>query len=158
MKKIQRAKELHRVVPTCLIYRRDGRFLLVQRDPKRKVAPGVWLFPGGGMSVDDYNADADINRPFKNILEKVIRREVKEEVGLIICRPVLFSNFAYIRSDGIPIIGFRFYAAYRSGSVVLNNEAVEHRWVTLTEAEKLPVVPDMLKSARAIADLVSIAY
>ena len=45
--------ELHRVVATAIIYR-DGKYLIVKRSPNKKVFPGRWTVPGGGLEVTDY--------------------------------------------------------------------------------------------------------
>jgi len=42
--------ELHRVVATAIIHK-DGKFLIVQRNPNKRVFPGRWTVPGGGLSV-----------------------------------------------------------------------------------------------------------
>ena len=45
--------ELHRVVSTAIIHK-DGKYLIVQRNPNKKVFPGRWTVPGGGLEVTDY--------------------------------------------------------------------------------------------------------
>ena len=46
-------KELHRIVSTCIIYK-DGKYLLLQRSFEKKMFPGKWTVPGGGLTIDDY--------------------------------------------------------------------------------------------------------
>ncbi len=46
-------RELHRIVSTAIIYK-DNKYLLVRRSLDRKVFPGRWTVPGGGLEADDY--------------------------------------------------------------------------------------------------------
>ncbi|MFA4999118.1 MAG: NUDIX domain-containing protein, partial [Candidatus Paceibacterota bacterium] len=45
--------ELHRITSTAII-RKDGKYLIVKRNPNKKVFPGKWTVPGGGLEVTDY--------------------------------------------------------------------------------------------------------
>jgi isopentenyldiphosphate isomerase len=45
--------ELHRIVSTAIIYK-DGKYLIVKRSPDKKVFPGKWTVPGGGLETTDY--------------------------------------------------------------------------------------------------------
>lgn len=47
-------KELHRIVTTTLVYKPDFAYLVTKRAMHKKVMPGKWTIPGGGLSVDDY--------------------------------------------------------------------------------------------------------
>jgi len=46
-------KELHWVVATAII-RKDGRYLIVKRNPNANSSPGRWGVPGGGLEATDY--------------------------------------------------------------------------------------------------------
>ena len=48
-------KELHRIVPTAIIYKPDFTYLILKRAPHKKVMPNKWGVPGGGLSTDDYS-------------------------------------------------------------------------------------------------------
>jgi len=43
-------RELHRIAITTIIYNKDGKFLLTKRAPHKKVHPGKWTVPGGGLT------------------------------------------------------------------------------------------------------------
>ncbi|MDI6883150.1 MAG: NUDIX domain-containing protein [Patescibacteria group bacterium] len=43
-------RELHRIAATAIIHK-NGKYLIVKRNPKRKVFPGRWCVPGGGLEI-----------------------------------------------------------------------------------------------------------
>jgi isopentenyldiphosphate isomerase len=45
-------KELHRITTTCLVYTDDFKYLITKRAMHKKVMPGKWTIPGGGLSVE----------------------------------------------------------------------------------------------------------
>src|SRR5205809_138717 len=106
-------KELHRVATTVIIYRPDLTYLVTKRALHKKMMPGKWTVPGGGLNVDDY-----INTPtstkgapqWYDVLEKSMRREIKEEVNLEIGKPELLCDLTFVRPDGVPVICFSYFA------------------------------------------------
>ena len=136
--------ELHRVVVACIIHNRthaadEPRFLLLKRHPEHKVYPGLWGVPSGGIELSDF---AD---PHADPLETAARRETREESGLEVGILSYLSAFRFVRPDGIPVIGMRFYAPYLGGSVVLDTkqDATEFVWSTAAEAKRRPLLPDL---------------
>ncbi len=85
-------KELHRIVSTCIIYKavppsqgfgEVKKYLLLQRSFEKKVFPGKWTVPGGGLSIDDYiNLPKTTSEHWYFALENSLRREIKEEAGI----------------------------------------------------------------------------
>ena len=72
----------HAVTVTAIIVR-DGKYLITQRSKDKKNFPGMWTVPGGNLEVEDYiNLPKDTAHHWYNIFEKVLKREVVEEVGL----------------------------------------------------------------------------
>lgn len=139
-------RELHRITSTAIVVKGD-RYLIVKRSPEKKVFPGMWTVPGGGLEVDDY-----INTPVTTKagqwyfgIERSLKREIKEEVGLTdLGRMKYLLDIVFIRSDGIPAIVLSFYCDYRSGEVKLNEENIEYKWVTFEEAKKYQLIPGIL--------------
>ncbi len=77
-------KELHRVVTTTLVYKQNYTYLITKRALHKKSHPGMWTIPGGGLHVDDYiNTSQSEHGPnlWYGVLEKSLRREIKEETG-----------------------------------------------------------------------------
>jgi len=77
-------RELHRIAITAIIYNQAGRCLVTKRSPTKKAFPNKWTVPGGGLEVDDYINDTPTTSAgqWYDVLERTLRREVKEEVNL----------------------------------------------------------------------------
>jgi len=149
-------KELHRIVTTTIIYKKDKaglNYLITKRSPHKKVHPNKWTVPGGGLSTDDY-----INLPpstkgapqWYNALNNSLLREIKEEVGLRISKPEFLVDLTFIRPDGIPVIVFSYFAKFISGVVRLDEEAVDFKWVTLKEAKKYDLIDGIWEEIRDV--------
>ncbi|MES2409777.1 MAG: NUDIX domain-containing protein [Patescibacteria group bacterium] len=140
-------RELHRVVPTVLIYNEEGKFLLIKRSPDLKIFPGKWHSTGGGVSMDDYEhlPSATTNhKQWYGVVEHALRRETREEAGIEIGKPEYLLDVVFIRPDGIPVIVLSYFAPYASGEVIKTDEAVEHAWVTFEEAKKYDLIDGIL--------------
>ena len=146
-------KELHRVVTTILIYKPNFTYLITKRALHKKMMPGKWTIPGGGLSTDDYT-----NLPISTkgapqwygALEIAMRREIKEEVNLEIGKPELLTDLTFIRPDGVPCICFSYFAPYVSGEVKLDEDATEFAWVTLEEAKKYDFIVGIWDEIRQV--------
>lgn len=135
-------KELHRITTTCIIYDTEGRYLVTKRSPHKKVHPNKWTVPGGGLSTDDYidTPQTHGNAGWYGAVERALLREVKEEVNVTIGKPRYLLDLTFIRPDNIPVLVLSYYAAYISGEVKLDEDAVEYKWVTLKEAKELDLI------------------
>jgi 8-oxo-dGTP pyrophosphatase MutT (NUDIX family) len=135
-------KELHRIATTCIIYNKEGRYLVIRRSPHKKVHPNKWTIPGGGLTVDDYMNEPQSHGDagWYNAIEKALLREIKEEVNVEIGPVTYLLDLTFIRPDGIPVLVLSYYAPYISGEVKLDEDAVEFRWVTLDEARDLDLI------------------
>jgi 8-oxo-dGTP diphosphatase len=146
-------KELHRITTTCLVYTDDFKYLITKRAMHKKVMPGKWTIPGGGLSVDDYIDEKPStieSNQWYGALEKSLRREIKEEVNLEIEKPEFLVDLTFIRPDGIPVIIFSYFAKFMSGEVKLDEDATEFAWVTVEEAEKYDLIAGILDEIRDI--------
>lgn len=131
-------KELHRIVLSCIIYNTESKYLLTKRAPTVKVFPNKWHPPGGGMETSDYvDTPADGAGQWYNALEKTLRREVREEVGIEIGKPEYLLDLTFIRPDGIPVLVLTYYAPYASGEVDISGEedTVEYAWVSIDDLD-----------------------
>ncbi len=139
-------KELHRVVTTVIIYKPDFTYLITKRAMNKKVMPGKWAFPGGGLNVDDYihTPPSTSANQWYGALEKSMRREILEEVGVEIGKPVLLRDLTFIRLDMIPVICFTYHAPYVSGVVALDDEATDFAWVTVEQAKEYDLIDGIL--------------
>ncbi len=153
-------KELHRITTTTLVYKPDFTYLITKRAMHKKAHPGKWTIPGGGLSVDDY-----INSPMSehgenlwyNVLEKSLKREIKEEVNLEIGKPEVLVDLTFIRPDGIPVICFSCYTPYVSGEVSIDQDTdgdtTDFAWVSLEEAKNYDLIPGIWDEIRQVDEI-----
>lgn len=143
-------KELHRITATAII-RKDGKYLIVQRSPNKKVFPKRWTVPGGGLETADY-----INTPKTTLdawyfpLTKSLKREVKEETGLEIGDLKYLLDLTFIRPDNIPVITLSYYCDWLSGEVNLNEESIDYKWVTSEEAKSYDLIGGILEEIEMV--------
>lgn len=149
-------KELHRIVTTTLVYKPDFTYLITKRAMHKKVMPGKWTIPGGGLSTDDYINTKSSTKGAKQwygALEKSLRREIKEEVNLKIGKVEFLVDLTFIRPDGIPVICLSYFAPYISGKVKLDKDATEFAWVNLKEAKKYDLIDGIYDEIRQVDEI-----
>ena len=127
---------LHEVAITAIIVR-DGKYLIVRRSENKKRFPGMWTVPGGKMETGDYlKLPKDTQYYWYNVLERTLRREVGEEVGLEVENIEYITSLATVHDDGSPSLVISCIADYVSGEVKLQeNETDDFAWVDLKEAK-----------------------
>lgn len=147
-------KELHRVVPTAIIYRKQGKnikYLITQRSFDKLVHPGAWTVPGGGLEIDDY---IDTPKTTKNAwyfaIEKTLRREIKEEVNLEVGKTKYLLDIVFIRPDNIPVVTLSFYCPYKSGRVKLDEDNIDYAWVIYQQAKKYDLIEGILEEIEMV--------
>ncbi len=125
----------HYVAVTAIIVK-DGKFLIAKRSADEKVFPNKWTVPGGRLEVEDYTKrPRDTKEAWYNVVEDLLKREVREEVGLEIKSIDYLTNLAFIRPDNIPVFVLSMIAEHLSGEVSLCDELSEYAWVDLEEAK-----------------------
>jgi 8-oxo-dGTP diphosphatase len=134
-------KYLHEVAITAIIIK-DGKYLITRRSVNKKRFPGMYTVPGGKLETDDYiNLPKDTTDYWYNVLEKVLRREVKEEVGLDIQNITYITSLATVHGDGYPSLVISCLADYEAGEVILKkDETDDFKWVTLAEAKNYNLI------------------
>ena len=132
---------LHEVAITAIVVK-DGKYLITRRVMTKKRFPGKWTVPGGRVEVNDYaNLPKDTEDCWYNVLERVVRREVKEEVGLEIKDIDYVTSLATIDKEGTPILIISCMADWASGEVMLQeDETDKYAWVTLAEAKDYDLI------------------
>lgn len=115
---------------------KDGKFLLARRGPEELHMPGVWSLPGGKV-------ETEITQ---NILQKTLRKEIEEEVGITISDNIeLVHNNSFERTDGAIVIGLTFLCHYASGTPAPMEDTTEIAWYTLQELNELQNIEDFLQ-------------
>jgi len=147
-------KEMHRITSTAIIYKQeDGvfKYLITQRALTKKAFPGKWTVPGGGLEVDDYiNTPKTTADHWYFAIEKSLGREVREEVGLEIEAVRYLLDMVFIRPDGIPAIILSFYARYKSGDVILDEDTIDSVWATAEECKKYDLIEGILEEIEMV--------
>lgn len=142
--------QAHYVVATCILVK-DGKFLIAKRANWEKAFPGKWTVPGGKLEVLDYALrKKDTSEHWYNILENLVKREVKEEVNLDLKNIGYVTSLVYIRSDNIPMLIISLWAepvgsvldGHDSGEPKLKlcNALTDFKWVTLEEAKDYDLI------------------
>lgn len=134
------SNKLHELAVTAIIVK-DGKYLITHRSNPNKKFYDMWTVPGGRLEFSDYKRfPKDTPLQWYNIVEKVLRREVDEEVGLEI------ENIDYLTSIAImvgeyPSLILSFIADYKAGEIVLQEEELDKaEWVTLDEAKEYNLI------------------
>ena len=136
-------EKLHYIVVTGIIIK-DRKYLITKRSLKEAAFPGLWTVPGGKLRKSDYALlPKDTVDHWYNVLEKLLEREVEEEVGLKIKNIRYLLSLAYIRSDGIPSIIISLYCDYESGKIKLSDELIDYAWVTVDKLGEYKFVPGL---------------
>ena len=113
------------IVVVAALIQRDGRLLLIQRQPGQPWA-GYWEFPGGKVE-----AGEDPRR--------ALQREVREELGLVVEVGDVFDYVSYVHEGRHWLVLF-FWARLEPPDQVPRGPW-PHRWVLPAEVEGLPVLP-----------------
>jgi len=116
--------------------------LITRRSPNKKRFPGMWTVPGGKMETSDYlQLPKDTEHYWYNVLERTLRREVKEEVGIDIENIEYVTSLATVHADKNPSLVISCMADYVSGEVQLQEgETDDFAWVSLEEAKKYKLI------------------
>ncbi|MAH07225.1 hypothetical protein CMI38_03175 [Candidatus Pacearchaeota archaeon] len=142
----------HVVAITGVIVK-DGKYLITKRSLDKKAFPGKWTVPGGRLEVVDYiNTEKDTGDHWYNVLEKVLRREVKEEVGLEIGNIRYLASMTFMRGDD-PALIVSLFADHVSGEVVLDEESIDYRWVDLEEARSCDLIEGIYEELEMLDEL-----
>ena len=148
----------HYVVVTGILVK-DGKYLIAKRAGWEKAFPGMWTVPGGKLEVLDYVLnEKSTSSHWYNVLEDLLKREIKEEVGLEIENIGYVTSLVYIRPDKIPCLIISLYAEPIGDNVKLCDALTEYAWVRLEEAknynliegiyEELVILDDFLKKGK----------
>lgn len=144
---------LHFVVATAIIVK-DGKFLIVKRAAHEKAFPNKWTVPGGKLVLHEYQhlpRTGESAPQWYNVVDWVLRKEVREEVGPEIYKPEYLCDLVFMRPDGYPVVTLSYWVKHKDGEVKLNKDHTEYAWVSAEEAKKYDLIEgiwDELKMVR----------
>lgn len=145
-------KDLFVVNVEGAIYR-DDKWLMVERSAKETHAPGGIAFVGGKVD-DEGNA--------VHILEKTLRREIEEEVGVVVKEQLHYvRSTSFVTDDGIRVVDIVFLCQFESGEPWQKcpDEVEAVFWMTYEEIMAHPETPvwlrENLECAESVRKLVS---
>lgn len=154
---------LHFVVATAIIIKdpfdaaQSRRFLIVKRAPHEKAFPNKWTVPGGKLVLHEYEhlpRTGESAPQWYNVVDWVLRKEVREEVGLEIHKPEYLCDLVFVRPDGYPVVTLSYFAKYKSGEIRLNKDHTEYAWVTFEEARNYDLIEGIWDELRMVSDLI----
>jgi len=145
-------EKLFYFVANVLVYRDDGRCLLLKRHEREKVHPNKYATPGGKLEW----INLDMNKPsrmngevfdFEDAIESLLKREVFEEAGIEIEDDFKYINSnAFIRPDETPVVLIKLAAKYKSGNIKLEEGAfTDHAWVNHEEVDNFDCIEGIKK-------------
>lgn len=142
-------KYLHEVAITAIISK-NNKYLIIRRSKNKKRFPSMWTVPGGKLETSDYTSlPKDTKDYWYNVLEKTLKREVQEEVGLEVDNIEYITSLATIHGDGNPSLVISCLAKYKSGKVKLQKEETDDfAWVSLKEAKKYDLIDGIYDELR----------
>jgi 8-oxo-dGTP pyrophosphatase MutT (NUDIX family) len=133
-------KKAHYITVTGILVR-NGKYLIAKRADWEKAFGGKWTVPGGKFETLDYlNNPKDTSQHWYNVLENVLRREIKEEINLDIENIGYVTSMVYMRSDNIPCLIVSLYADPLGDEIKLCKALTEYKWVDLKEAKKYDLI------------------
>ncbi|HVB20228.1 MAG TPA: NUDIX domain-containing protein [Candidatus Paceibacterota bacterium] len=142
---------LHEVAVTAIVVK-DGKYLITQRTLAKKRFPGKWTVPGGRLETSDYiNLPKDTEECWYNVLERVVRREVKEEVGLEIKNIEYVTSLATRDNEGTPLLVISCMADWESGEVILQkSETDRYAWISTDETNEYDLIGGIDEELRMV--------
>lgn len=147
---------LHFVVVTAIIVK-DGKFLIIKRAPHEKAFPNKWAVPGGKLVLHEYEhlpRTGESAPQWYNVVDWVLRKEVREEVGLEIHKPDYLCDLVFVRPDGYPVVTLSYWAKHKDGEVKLNKDHTEHAWVSVEEAKKYDLIEGIWDELKMVSELI----
>jgi len=135
--------KVHYVVVTgILVHPITKKYLITKRAGWEKAFPNRWTVPGGKLEVLDYALrEKDTKSHWYNVFEDLLRREIKEEVGLEIKNIGYVTSMVYVRPDNVPCLIVSLWAEPdKEDTVRLCNALTEFVWVDIEEAKNYDLI------------------
>ncbi|MCM3572615.1 NUDIX domain-containing protein [Mesobacillus subterraneus] len=120
---------------------REGKWLVIERSTKEEHAGGLLSLVGGTVENEGFS---------KDLLERTLKRELFEEVGITIKDDVKYvRNTSFILPDGREVLDLVFYCEIAAGEPYpkSKDEVEAVYWMTAAEIFAHPKAPIWLKES-----------
>nr|WP_208379618.1 NUDIX domain-containing protein [Alkalibacillus almallahensis] len=121
--------------------RKNDKWLIIERSKKEDHAGGLLSLVGGKVDIEGNTSD---------ILERTVKREILEEVGVKVKEKVDFvHSTSFVTDIGENVVDIVFHCEYASGEAYPKNpdEVEEVLWLTTEEILSHPNSPVYLKES-----------
>jgi 8-oxo-dGTP diphosphatase len=124
---------------------RDGEYLLAQRAEQEDHAAGTWSLVGGKVE-----GVAEAN----DVLERTVRREVREEVGVELGATQYVESTAFVADGGSHVVNVVFLCEHESGTPEVREpeELAAVEWVDPDAVSDREDVPGFTEAYVAAAE------
>ncbi|WP_282142535.1 NUDIX hydrolase [Cytobacillus oceanisediminis] len=119
--------------------RKNDKWLIIERSKKEEHAGGLLSLVGGKV---------DIEGGSSNILERTVKREILEEVGVKVKDSLTYVNStSFVTDTGQNVVDVVFLCEYESGEAlpIIPDEVEKVSWLTSEEILNHPKSPIYLK-------------
>ncbi|MCR8644604.1 NUDIX domain-containing protein [Paenibacillus sp. N1-5-1-14] len=126
----------------------DGKWLLITRSMKEEHAGGTLSLVGGKVDLEGFSQD---------ILERTVKREIEEEVGVTVKAEVKFVySSSFVAGEDCHVINIVFLCEYAEGTAHSKSpdEVEAVHWLTVEEVMRHHKAPEWTKeSVRRAAEV-----
>ncbi len=150
-------EKVHYLTVTGIIRNSEGKYLIVKRSENEKAFPGRWCVPGGKVVRADFESrEKDTSDHWLDVIENVLKREIKEETDLDIEDIGYVSNLVFIRPNGFSTFILSMHGKHKSGEVKLNQEElVDFAWINLDEAKNYDLIENIYEQIEKVDKMYS---
>lgn len=123
----------------------DNRYLMLVRGAGEEYLPGVLSFPGGKVEGADF---------VDNVLEVTVRREILEEVGVIVHDDIVYVESHSFVGDGEPCVDVVFLCRYKDGEAKSGDldEVDSVIWMSYSDILQNKDAPEWTKQSLKLAE------
>ena len=149
LNKFDRSYQLVQLMVTCTVFRLDKehrlQVLIVQESASKKGDSRLWTVPGGEVNKKDWGFEPkDKNEGKPGVLERALKREIKEKCGISVDLFFLFKNrdVAVLQTGNTPAkVVVKFWAPYRGPALSNPQNGTEtFQWIVPHELESYSFV------------------
>ncbi|MBT2688416.1 NUDIX domain-containing protein [Bacillus sp. ISL-47] len=125
---------------------KDGKWLVIERGRKESHAAGELALAGGKAEQEGHTT---------NLLERTVKREIFEEVGLLVSDHMHYVRNTSFIANGVHVVDIVFLCEYESGEAFNKSpdEVEAVFWMTTDEILQNPAAPIWLKDSIKQAEL-----